>query len=44
MLASCRNSVAVANAIDECKRSAKHICGDCDNDGVAKWTFENVLT
>ena len=43
LLAHCTNSVAVANAIDEAKAIANHICGDCDNDGVAKWLEENVL-
>jgi HAD superfamily hydrolase (TIGR01484 family) len=44
LLSNCVNGVAVSNAIDECKNSAKFICGDCDNDGVAKWVEENVLT
>jgi HAD superfamily hydrolase (TIGR01484 family) len=35
-------SVAVANAIDEVKAVASHICGDCDEDGVARWLEENV--
>jgi len=36
-------SIAVANAIDDCKAAAKYLCGDCDEDGVAKWLEENVL-
>jgi hydroxymethylpyrimidine pyrophosphatase-like HAD family hydrolase len=36
-------SVAVGNAIDEAKASADYICGDGDDDGVAKWLEENVL-
>jgi Cof subfamily protein (haloacid dehalogenase superfamily) len=43
ILAHCTNSVAVANAIDEVKAVARYFCGDCDNDGVAKWMEENVL-
>ena len=43
MLRECGVSVAVANAIDECKAVADYICGDCDNDGVAHWLEENVL-
>jgi Cof subfamily protein (haloacid dehalogenase superfamily) len=36
-------SVAVANAIPEVKAVASNICGDCDEDGVAKWLEENLL-
>lgn len=43
MLRDCGVGVAVANAIDEAKAAAGYICGDCDNDGVAKWLEENVL-
>jgi len=43
MLRDCGIGVAVDNAIDECKAVAKHICGDCDEDGVAKWLEGNVL-
>jgi hydroxymethylpyrimidine pyrophosphatase-like HAD family hydrolase len=42
-LSYCVNSIAVANAIDEVKSVANCICGDCDDDGVAKWLEENVL-
>ena len=35
--------VAVANAIDEMKAIADHICGSNDDDGVAKWLEANVL-
>jgi len=35
--------VAVANALDEVKVVAKHICDTNENDGVAKWLEENVL-
>jgi hypothetical protein len=43
LLSRCRHSVAVANAIDECKAAANYICGDCDEDGVAYWIEENLL-
>ncbi|MDR0897291.1 MAG: HAD family hydrolase [Oscillospiraceae bacterium] len=36
-------SIAVANAIPEVKAVVAHVCGDCDDDGVAKWLEENVL-
>jgi Cof subfamily protein (haloacid dehalogenase superfamily) len=36
-------SVAVANALDEVKAAAGYICGDCNDDGAAKWLEENVL-
>ncbi len=43
MLRECGIGVAVANAIDEAKAAADYICGDCDDDGVARWLEENVL-
>ncbi|MDR1589825.1 MAG: Cof-type HAD-IIB family hydrolase [Oscillospiraceae bacterium] len=43
LLSHSGHSVAVANAIDEVKAVADYICGDCDEDGVAKWLEENVL-
>ena len=43
MLRDCGIGVAVANAIDEVKAVADHICDTNDNDGVAKWLEENVL-
>ena len=43
VLSSCKNSIAVANAINECKAVANFICDTNDNDGVAKWLEENVL-
>lgn len=42
MLRDCGIGVAVANAIDEVKAVANYICGDCDEDGVAKWLEENL--
>ena len=35
--------VAMSNAIDECKNAADFICGDCDDDGVARWLAANIL-
>ena len=43
MLRGCGFGVAVANAIDEVKAVAKYICGDCDEDGVAKWLEERIV-
>ena len=44
MLSNFTHSVAVANAIDDCKTVAKYICDTNDNDGVAKWLEERILT
>ncbi len=35
--------IAMDNALAETKAAADYICGDCDNDGVAKWLEANVL-
>ena len=43
MLRECGIGVAVANAIDEAKAAADYICGDCDDDGTARWLEEHVL-
>jgi hydroxymethylpyrimidine pyrophosphatase-like HAD family hydrolase len=43
MLSNGINSIAVANAIHECKAVAKYICDSNENDGVAKWIEENIL-
>jgi len=43
MLDICGVGVAMSNAIEECKRSADFICGDCDDDGVAHWIDGMIL-
>lgn len=43
MLRECGVGVAVANSIDEVKAVADYVCGDCDEDGVARWLEKNVL-
>jgi Cof subfamily protein (haloacid dehalogenase superfamily) len=35
--------VAVSNALDEVKAVANHICGDCDDCGVAQWLERRVI-
>ena len=44
MLQNCGIGVAVDNAIDEVKAVATYVCGDCDEDGVAKWLEERILS
>jgi len=44
MLGNCRTGVAVDNAIDEAKAAADFVCDSNDNDGVARWIEQNVLT
>ena len=43
MLRECGTGVSVLNAIDECKAVSNYICGDCDDDGMAKWIDEYLL-
>lgn len=43
MFLNCGLSVAMGNAIDEIKTLADNICDTNDNDGVAKWLYENIL-
>ena len=43
LLSNYNNSIAVSNAINECKKAAKYICDSNENDGVARWLEENVL-
>jgi len=44
MLQNCGTGVAVANAIADVKAAANHICDTNNNDGVAKWLEEYVLS
>jgi len=44
MLEKCGIGVAVSNAIDAIKAVADDICDTNDNDGVAKWLDEHILT
>ena len=43
MLGECGVGVAMNNAITECKAVSDYVCGDCDDDGVAKWLEENII-
>jgi len=43
MLKAAGIGVAVGNALPEVKAAADYVCGDCDDDGVARW-IESVLT
>ena len=43
MLANVGIGVAMENAIAKAKAAAKHICGDNNSDGVARWIEENIL-
>jgi Cof subfamily protein (haloacid dehalogenase superfamily) len=44
MLRVCGTGVAAANAVSETRAAADFICGDCDDDGVAKWIETHILT
>lgn len=44
MLVSMGSGVAMGNAIEEVKVIADYICDTNDNDGVAKWLDENIIT
>lgn len=44
MIEKCGIGISVANAIDEVKNVADYICDTNDNDGVAKWLQENILS
>jgi len=44
MLRDCGVGVAMNNAINECKTVADCICDTNENDGVAKWIEEKILT
>jgi len=43
MLSYCGTGVAMGNAIDAVKAVADNVCGDCDDDGVARWILSHVL-
>lgn len=44
MLVSMGSGVPMGNAIEEVKMIADYICDTNDNDGVAKWLDENIIT
>ena len=43
MLRACGAGVAMQDAIPECKAAARFVCGDCDEDGAARWVEEHIL-
>lgn len=43
MVENCGTGVAVENGIMEVKKIAKYICGNNNEDGIAKWINENIL-
>jgi Cof subfamily protein (haloacid dehalogenase superfamily) len=43
MIKKCGIGVAMENGTDEIKKIAKYICGNNNNDGVAKWIEKNIL-
>ena len=44
MVKNCGIGVAVGNAIETVKAAAKYICDTNNNDGVAKWLEEHILS
>lgn len=44
MLSACGKGVAVENALPEVKAAANEVCGSSEEDGVARWIWDNVLT
>ena len=44
MLEFCGLGICVENAVDDAKRSANQICGTNENDGVAKWIDDFLLS
>lgn len=44
MLSACGKGVAVENALPEVKAAANEVCGGSEEDGVARWIWDNVLT
>jgi Cof subfamily protein (haloacid dehalogenase superfamily) len=43
MIKNCGIGIAMENGIDEIKKIAKYICGNNNEDGVAKWIENNIL-
>jgi len=43
MMRECGIGVAVTNAVPEIKAASNYLCGDCDEDGVARWIEGNIL-
>ena len=43
MIRNCGIGIAMENGIDEVKKNAKYICGNNEEDGIAKWIEGNVL-
>ena len=44
MLQYCGTGVAMSNSVEKCKAVSDSICEDCDNDGVAHWLDNELLT
>ena len=44
MIKNCGTGIAVENAIDIVKNISKDICGDNNEDGVAKWIEKNIIS
>ena len=44
MLQACGCGIAVANALEVVKEAADEVCGSNDEDGVAKWLEDNLLS
>jgi Cof subfamily protein (haloacid dehalogenase superfamily) len=43
MIKKCGIGIAMENGIEEVKKNAKYICGNNNEDGVAKWIEKNIL-
>jgi Cof subfamily protein (haloacid dehalogenase superfamily) len=43
MVKNCGIGIAVENGIEEVRNAAKYICGNNNEDGVAKWIEKNIL-
>jgi HAD superfamily hydrolase (TIGR01484 family) len=43
MVKNCGIGVAMNNGISEIKNKAKYICGNNNEDGIAKWIEENIM-